>query len=192
LRNVTPTHPLRETGLFDRGMMTSFSRWNAAPRRGRLITSEVSMSALATLIRDPIQADQDGWRILWSGYNAFYRTDLPEIVTQQTWQRILDPASPIFGRVAVVDKAIIGFSTAVLHEGTWTVAPVCYLEDLFVEPKFRRRGVGRLLIQDMVDCAKLGGWSHLYWHTRASNPARRLYNEFAMADDFVRYRLTLD
>ena len=37
------------------------------------------------------------------------------------------------------------------------------------------------------------GWSRLYWHTRGSNGnARRLYNNFATADDFVRYRIILE
>jgi GNAT superfamily N-acetyltransferase len=69
-------------------------------------------------------------------------------------------------------------------------APICYLEDLFVDPNYRNRGLGRLLIQDLVDLAKIRGWARLYWHTQAANPARRLYSEFAGADDFVRYRLT--
>lgn len=47
-----------------------------------------------------------------------------------------------------------------------------------------------MLIADLVDRAKVKGWSRLYWHTRESNPARRLYDEFTKADDFVRYRLT--
>jgi GNAT superfamily N-acetyltransferase len=145
-----------------------------------------------TIIRDPAAVDEDEWRQLWSDYNAFYEIGIPETVTMQTWQRILDPASAIFGRLAVTNGAIVGFSVSVLHEGTWTVAPICYLEDLFVEPNSRGRGFGRLLIQDLVDRARSMGWSRLYWHTRANNPARRLYDEFVMADDFVRYRMILD
>lgn len=144
------------------------------------------------IIRNPTQRDEEAWRKLWSSYNAFYRTSIPEAVTRRTWQRILDPDSPVFGRLAVVDDAIVGFSAAVLHEGTWTTAPLCYLEDLFVEPQSRGRGYGRSLIQDMLDRAKCEGWSRLYWHTRRDNPARRLYDEFTSADDFVRYRLMLD
>ena len=40
-----------------------------------------------------------------------------------------------------------------------------------------------------MDLAKARGWSRLYWHTQAKNPARSLYDKFAVADDFVRYRL---
>ncbi len=82
------------------------------------------------------------------------------------------------------------FSICVLHDGTWVVAPICYLEDLFVTPEFRSRGIGRMLIGDIVDRAKAKGWSRLYWHTRENNPARNLYDEFGSADDFIRYRLT--
>ena len=146
------------------------------------------MAEKTVVIRDPAAADEIAWRELWSGYNAFYEASIPEVVTARTWQRILDPASAIFGRLAVVDDAVAGFSVSLLHEGTWSIAPVCYLEDLFVAPKVRGRGFGRLLIQDLVDRAKSNGWSRLYWHTRADNPARRLYDEFANADDFIRYK----
>jgi GNAT superfamily N-acetyltransferase len=141
------------------------------------------------IISDPAVTDETAWRSLWSQYNAFYEADIPETVTAQTWQRILDPASAMFGRLAAADGEVVGFSASLLHNSTWTIAPICYLEDLFVAPKFRGRGIGRLLIADLVDAARSKGCSRLYWHTRANNPARRLYDEFAKADEFVRYRL---
>lgn len=152
-------------------------------------------------IRDPQAPDEEGWRRLWSGYVHFYAADVPEVVTAATWQRMLDPAAPLFGRLAVQRDAegiaaaperIVGFAVCVLHAGTWTLDPVCYLEDLFVDPPARGGGVGRALIEDLVSLARAGGWSRLYWHTRASNAAaRRLYDCFGAADDYVRYRLVL-
>jgi GNAT superfamily N-acetyltransferase len=162
----------------------------AALRLGRLFGATL-MSGSAIVIREPVALDEQTWRHLWSGYNAFYEVNVSDAVTARTWQRILDPNSPIFCRFATIDNLAVGFSISVLHEGTWTETPVCYLEDLFVEPQFRRKGVGRLLIQDLVDRARSKNWSRIYWHTRASNPARRLYDEFVQADDFVRYRLLL-
>ena len=141
-------------------------------------------------IRDPAPGDEVAWRSLWSGYNAFYDATIAEAVTACTWQRMLDPASAMFGRLAVLDGAVAGFCIGVLHDSTWTMAPVCYLEDLFVAPQCRGRGCGRMLIADLIERARTRGWSRLYWHTRAGNPARRLYDEFAKADDFVRYRWT--
>jgi len=142
-------------------------------------------------IRDPLPADEPAWRALWSQYNEFYETNVAEAVTAETWRRILDPATAVFGRLASIDDSVIGFSTSILHDITWAIAPACYLEDLFVAPAFRGRGIGRMLIADLIERAKSNGWSRLYWHTRAGNPARRLYDEFVQADDFVRYRLYL-
>ncbi len=144
------------------------------------------------LIRDPEPKDEQDWRRLWAGYVAFYEAQLSEEVTAFTWQRMLVPDGPLFGRLAEWQGKLAGFTVSVLHQGTWTLHPVCYLEDLFVDPEARGHGIGRALIEDLVTRAKERGWSRLYWHTRAGNAAaRRLYDEFAVADDFVRYRLFL-
>ena len=139
-------------------------------------------------VRAATAADEPGWRELWAGYNAFYVATVLEPITQSTWRRVLDPAAPVLGRVAESDGRVVGFSNSVLHESTWAAAPICYLEDLFVDPAVRGKGVGRLLLQDLVELARQSGWPTLYWHTRGSNAtARRLYDTFTSADDFVRY-----
>jgi GNAT superfamily N-acetyltransferase len=144
------------------------------------------------IIRDPSREDEAAWKRLWSGYNAYYETRIDDAVTEGTWRRILDPSSAIFARLAVHHDDVVGFSVSVLHDGTWTSDPVCYLEDLFVDANWRGRGAGRLLIQDLIYRARVRRWSRVYWHTRADNPARRLYDEFAQADGWVRYRLLLE
>ncbi len=145
-----------------------------------------------TLVRDIRDADAQDWRRLWAGYIDFYETSLPAEVTEHTLRNLLDPTSAMIGRIAEIDGRIAGFSISVLHESSWTTSPICYLEDLFVDPSLRGGGVGRALIQDLIDLGRARGWSQLYWVTRANNEAaRRLYDKFGQADNFVRYRLTL-
>lgn len=145
-----------------------------------------------TFVRDIREADAQDWRRLWAGYNDFYQASVPTEVTEHTLRRLLDPASNLIGRIAEIDKRIAGFSVSVLHDSSWTTSPICYLEDLFVDPTLRGGGVGRALIQDLIDLGRMHGWSRLYWVTRANNErARRLYDLFVEADDFVRYQLTL-
>ena len=147
----------------------------------------------AMTIRDCAAADEADWRRLWAGYLAFYGEDLAESVTAATWRRILDPASPVFARLAQRDGTVVGMTVNVLHEGTWTAAPICYLEDLFVAPEARGAGLGRALIADLIELGKMRGWSRLTWHTQTGNAqARRLYDRFVAADEFCRYRLVLD
>ena len=103
---------------------------------------------------------------------------------------MLDENSPVLGRVAVVDDTVVGFAICILHEGTWVTTPICYLEDLFVDPAFRGQGIARTIIKSLQTEGADKGWSR-YWHTRRDNPARHLYDEFTPADDYVRYRITL-
>jgi len=145
----------------------------------------------AIQIRDALPADREDWIRLWAGYNAFYKASVAPETTERTWQRILEPESAMLGRVAELGGQIVGFSISILHEGTWVVEPVCYLEDLFVDPACRGVGIGRKLIEDLMALGKAHGWSRLYWHTHRNNPARHLYDTFAEADDFVRYRLDI-
>lgn len=142
-------------------------------------------------IREPDRQDKAQWLSLWQGYTRFYGSPQPTEVTEYTWQRMLDAASPMLGRFAVVDGNVVGFAICVLHEGTWVKTPICYLEDLFVAPQMRGQGIARTLIQALQTDGKEKEWSRLYWHTRTDNPARRLYDEFTPADDYVRYRVTL-
>lgn len=143
-------------------------------------------------IRDASNADFAAWRSLWTSYCAFYDASLDDAMTSSTWQRILDPDFPMHCRLAFVDQTCAGFAVTVLHAGTWVSEPICYLEDLFVTEVHRTRGIGRLLLQDLIALCKAKSYARLYWHTKATNAAaRRLYDRFATADDFVRYQIKL-
>lgn len=114
------------------------------------------------IIRDANTADEAAWLTLWAGYNTFYEASVAPEVTARTWQRILGTDSALTCRVADMDGTMVGFSISLLHEGTWVVEPVCYLEDLFVDPSCRGKGIGRKLIEDLVTSGKSQGWSRLY------------------------------
>ena len=87
-----------------------------------------------------------------------------------------------------VDGQVYGFANCVVHENTWETQAICYLEDLYVTPSARGHGIGRALIEWLRNAMRAEGWARLYWHTRQDNErARKLYDRFAEADDFVRY-----
>lgn len=147
---------------------------------------------MTTEIRDARPADEATWRRLWAGYLTFYKVDLPEAVTDHTWARILDPSSRVAMRVALVDGEMAGFAIHHFHDSTWELTPDCYLEDLYLDEKFRGHGLGRALIYDLIALARTRGWSRLYWHTDRDNArARKLYDTYATEDGHVRYRLAL-
>ena len=141
----------------------------------------------------PIEArDEPRWRALWDGYCSFYEREPSEPITRHTWARIMDPGVPVYGIVAEAGAAgVVGMANYVIHENTWSLTPVCYLEDLFVEPRERARGVARALIDWLVAAVRENGWSRLYWHTRENNyRARGLYDHYTAHSGFVRYVIT--
>jgi GNAT superfamily N-acetyltransferase len=143
-------------------------------------------------IRDATAGDEAEWRRLWVEHFAFHKTELPQAVTDSTWRRILDPQSDVSMRFAIVDGQLAGYAIYFAHPSSWVMADDCYLEDLYADERFRGRGVGRALMDDLVALSRRKGWSHLYWHCHESNTvARRLYDHYAKADGSVRYRMAL-
>jgi GNAT superfamily N-acetyltransferase len=142
----------------------------------------------APTIRSALPSDQAAWRKLWRGYLDFYAAAIPDEVTNRTWKRILDPDSAVMCIVAEVDGQVYGFANCVVHENTWETQPVCYLGDLFVLPSARGHGIGYALVDWLRNAMRAEGWARVYWVTRENNAAaRRLYDRFTDADDFVRY-----
>jgi len=143
-------------------------------------------------VREVVPEDEAAWRELWAEYLAFYEATLPEAVTELTWARILAPDPAFQAVVAETDGAVVGFANVVLHDFTWSDRPAGLLHDLYVRPEIRGTGVGRALIQHVIDQGRREGWNRVYWLTKEDNAvARRLYDTFEPADGFVRYRIGL-
>jgi GNAT superfamily N-acetyltransferase len=147
---------------------------------------------MKTAIRRIEARDETRWRELWDAYTRFYEREPVEAITRHTWTRIMDPASPVHAIVAERDgDGVIGMANYLLHENTSTLAQVCYLQDLFVDPQLRAVGVGRQLIDWLVAEMKSQGWSRLYWATRENNyRARGLYDKYTPHSGFLRYVIT--
>jgi GNAT superfamily N-acetyltransferase len=148
---------------------------------------------MTTNIRDALPTDEKAWRKLWAGYLAFYKVNLDPAVTDATWKRILDPASPVAMRVAEKDGTLAGFAIHLIHPSTWVIDNDCYLEDLYLDAKFRGQGIGRALLDDLVELSRKNGWARLYWHTDEGNAtARKLYDTYVETDGHVRYRMRIN
>ncbi len=145
-----------------------------------------------TTIRSIQPDDEAIWRELWAAYLEFYETSLPEEITANTWNRLVSDDPLWIGLVAEVDGAVVGFATIVVHDYTWSDRPAGLLHDLFVRPGVRGGGIGRALIDRCIEIGRQENWSRVYWMTKDDNAtARRLYDTYAPADGFVRYRVAL-
>lgn len=147
------------------------------------------MSQPTVTIRRVEANDELRWRQLWDGYVQFYERQPAEPVTRHTWTRIMDSEAPVHAIVAEREhEGVVGIANYVIQENTLTVAPACYLADLFVDPAVRATGVGAQLIDWLLSEMRARGWARVYWHTRENNyRARGLYDKYTPHSGFVRY-----
>jgi GNAT superfamily N-acetyltransferase len=81
--------------------------------------------------------------------------------------------------IAEEDGSPVGFALFFHNFSTFLAQPGIYLEDLFVVPEHRGRGVGRALLKELArlaverDCARLE-WSVLDWNREAIGFYERL------------------
>jgi GNAT superfamily N-acetyltransferase len=158
------------------------------------MTQQTTPSEL--LIRPIQRADFPQWKPLWDGYNAFYgrkdATALPQATTNTTWQRFFDASEPVHALVAERAGQLVGLVHYIFHRSTISIAPTCYLQDLFTSESERGKGVGRALIEEVYALAKQAGSSRVYWLTHETNQtAMKLYDKVAERSGFIVYRKPL-
>ncbi len=137
-------------------------------------------------------AQEEQWRRLWQTYLDFYGASVAQEVTDRLWAALVPGDATWRGFGATIGSELVGFAIVIVHPATWSLAPTAYLEDLFVRPDVRKQGIGRALIEAVMDEGRERGWTSLYWLTKTDNRvARALYDRFTPADDLVRYHLHL-
>lgn len=142
-------------------------------------------------IRPVTAGDAAEWERLFRAYIAFYKASVADEVIALTWRRVLASGDGLHGLIAVEKQtsAALGLATLVFHRSTWSPTWYCYLEDLFVDPQARGRGVGSSLIKAVYAEADRRGATRTYWATQEGNAAaRRLYDQVGELTDFVQYR----
>lgn len=145
------------------------------------------------LIRRAVPEDFERWLPLWDGYNDFYGrsgpTALARVVTDTSWRRFFEAGEPMHALVAEAEGELVGFAHYLFHLSTTSIAPVCYLRDLYTSAARRGGGVATALIGRVCAEARSEGSSSVYWQTHESNAlARKLYDRIAECSGFIVYQ----
>jgi len=94
-------------------------------------------------------------------------------VTEKQIATALFGDSPtVYGHVAESDGQVAAMALWFLNFSTWDGVAGIYLEDLYVRPRFRRRGLARGLLAALAaECVRNGysrlAWAVLNWNTDA-------------------------
>lgn len=95
--------------------------------------------------------------------------------------------------VAIADGRIVAYAIYFLSFSTWLAKPGLYLEDLFVLPEYRKRGIGGALLRTLARlCVERGygrmEWACLEWNELAKAQYRKI--GAAPLEEWRTWRLT--
>jgi GNAT superfamily N-acetyltransferase len=151
----------------------------------------VTSTRAAVAIGPLDDGDRARWELLARGYKAFYATEIADAEVELAWQRLV-AGDAVHALGARLDGTLVGIAHFFFHPTVW-LGDACHLQDLFVDPAARNRGVARALIEAVAATARERGAFRLYWHTHTGNAtARALYDKVARHIGMIRYDLALD
>lgn len=134
-------------------------------------------------IRAIESTDFPEWLNLWNANNLGHKD---EDVTSQTWARLNDENAPVHGLVAEDKGEIVGLIQYILHPTTGSLNDICYMQDVFVDPAHRQKGIARTMIEALAKIGKREQWGRIYWMAEGKNEAAQaLYKTLGHKLDFT-------
>lgn len=146
-------------------------------------------SELHWTVRPVTRMDEPSWRTLYRGYRGFYGVPPDEKAIDTVWDWLNDDDHESEGFVIVERSGLVGGLAHVRKfPRLLTGAAGLFLDDLFVDPDLRGRGLGRALLEYLSGYAASEDLGVVRWITAEDNVAARvLYDSEATATRWVTY-----
>ena len=114
--------------------------------------------------------------------------------TESGLRSVLFGAHPVAEVIlAEAGREAVGFAVFFANYSTWEARPGLYLEDLFVRPAARGKGIGRALLEYLARLTIERGWARLEWRVLDWNtPSIEFYKAAGAQpmDEWTVFRLT--
>ena len=143
------------------------------------------------MIREIRLDDKKDWELLYRRYADFYKVKMNDKILNTVWQWIHDKNHDVSGLVYEQDNKIIGIAHYRRMPSPLRGKYIGFLDDLFVDPKHRRNGIGEKIIKELKTISKRNNWSLVRWITRDDNiAAKSLYKKLSNKTNWEVYELT--
>ena len=144
------------------------------------------------MIRDIHLKDKKQWEKLYRGYADFYKVEMNDKILQTVWNWLHDKRHEVNGLVYEVDGNIFGLAQDRRMPSPLRGQDIGFLDDLFVDPKYRGQKIGAKLINKLKEISKSKKWNLVRWITREDNlRAKSLYNRVSEKTTWDVYELKL-
>jgi len=142
------------------------------------------------MIRKFNKDDFKKWSHLYQGYANFYKVPMNSGILDTLWEWIHDEKHVVRGICFELDSKIVGIAHYRTMPRPIKGQYIGFLDDLFVEPDFRRKKIAQKLINHLKSLSKSNNWDGIRWITHSSNEnAKKLYDKIANNTGFELYEL---
>ena len=142
------------------------------------------------MIREIQLKDKVQWEKLYRGYADFYKVEMSDKILQIVWNWLHDKSNEVEGLVYEVEDKIVGLAHYRKMPSPLRGQYIGFLDDLFVDPKYRGQKIGEKLINQMKEISISRGWNLVRWITRNDNTkAKSLYDRVSEKTTWDVYEL---
>jgi GNAT superfamily N-acetyltransferase len=133
--------------------------------------------------------DKEQWIRLWQLWQKHMSGNVPDEVTERTWQMALDPQGNLLILLACSSTGEgIGFATVSFAPFAWTGSDIAFLQDLFVMEVNRGEGAGEALLNAVYRHVDERGASQVYWMVdEKDEKLQRFYARKGIRTPYLRY-----
>ena len=146
------------------------------------------------MIRVAVKADAPKILQLIRDLALYEKAPLEAVATLEQVELTIFSDKPIaFAHVAEVNGDVVGISIWFLNYSTWLGKPGIYLEDLYVDPEHRGKGLGLALLKELASICIERGYERLQWWVLDWNePSIEFYTSLGAVamDEWTVYRVT--
>ena len=142
------------------------------------------------MIREIQLKDKDQWEKLYKGYADFYKVEMNNKILETVWNWLRNKNHEVQGIVYEIDDNIVALAHYRRMPSPLRGQDIGYLDDLYVDPKYRSQKIGEKLINKIKEISKSKDWNFVRWITRDDNVrAKSLYDRISEKTNWNVYEL---
>ena len=142
------------------------------------------------MVREIRLSDKEEWEVLYRGYADFYKVEMKDEILKTVWSWLQDRNHDVKGIVYEHENKVVGLAHYRRMPRPLRGKYIGFLDDIYVEPKYRGKKIGEKLIHQLKDISKKNNWDLIRWVTHNDNiRAKSLYDRIAKKTTWDLYEL---
>ena len=122
------------------------------------------------MIRLAGERDREAWESLWRAWQSHMSGTVPDEATERSWRQMMAQDGRLSSLLAFDGDEALGFAVVSRTPFAWTGEDILFLQDFFVSPHVRGRGIGTALLKAVYAHADAVKASQVFWMVDDDDP----------------------